>query len=103
MSCELPRVSPQTAHAKPSVRTDSASDCAFAGAGLTTTDADQVPAAGRRAARTCVGTVRASSHNAVRLPAPSTPIRALVCAAVPGSSEILTLAAQAAPPEISEL
>src|SRR5438874_4006981 len=85
------RVSPQTAQAKPSARTDRASDCTLAGEGVMSIEADQDPAAGFRATRTCAGLVRASIHATVRLPALSTPMRGMVCAAVPGSSEILTL------------
>ena len=39
----------------------------------------------------------------MRLPWPSTPMRAPVCAALPGSSEILVLASQAPAPEVSAL
>ena len=63
MSCDVLRVSPHTAHAKPSGRTLSPSDWAFAGEGLTTTeagDADHVLPAGRRRARIRAGDVRAS-------------------------------------------
>src|SRR5436309_5245815 len=88
------RVSPQTAHAKPSWRTESASDCTFAGLGEMSTEADHEPPLGLRATRTWLGEVRASIHAAMRLLDPSTPMWALVCAAVPGSSEILTLPVQ---------
>ena len=103
MSWLVPRVSPQSAQAEPSGRTESASDWTFAGAGETSTEADHDPPEGRRAARTRAGVVRASIQAAKRLPDASTPIRGLVCAAVPGSSEILAFAAQAAPPLVSEL
>src|SRR5688500_6631893 len=92
------RVSPQTAQAKPSGRTESESDCTLAGAGEISIDADQAPAAGLRATRTRAGEVRASIQAARRLPPLSTPMRGLVCAAVPGSSLIFTLAAQGEPP-----
>src|SRR5438552_3149287 len=106
MSWDVPRVSPHTAQAKPSGRTESASDCAFAGEGETTTDAGDaahVLPEGRRRARICAGVVRASTHAAMRFPAPSTPMRALVCAVAPGSSEIFSFAAHAEPPLVSEL
>src|SRR5712664_1332798 len=92
------RMSPQVAQAYPSARTDSARDCAFAGDGDTTTDADHAPPDGLRTARICAGVVRASIQAAMRLPAPSTPMRGLVWAPLPGSSEIFTLAAQFAAP-----
>src|SRR3989442_10586308 len=98
MSWLEPRVSPHTAQAKPSARTVSASDWTFAGDGETSTEADHDPPEGRRAARTRAGVVRASIQTAMRLFAPSTPMRAFVCAAVPGSSEIFTFVAQAWPP-----
>src|SRR5437773_2655070 len=98
MSCEVPRVSPHTAHAYPSARTERARDCAFAGDGEISTEANQDPPAGFLAARTCAGVVRASSQTTVRLPALSMPMRGMVCAVVPGSSEILVFAAQPDPP-----
>src|SRR5438094_10614273 len=101
MSWDVPRVSPHTAQAKPSGRTLNASDWALAGDGDTTTDAGEavhVVPAGRRRARICAGVVRASIQAAMRLLELSTPMRALVWAVVPGSSEIFSLAAQAAPP-----
>lgn len=61
-------------------------------------DADHEPPDGLRATRTCAGLVRASIHAATRLFPASTPMRGLVCAAVPGSSLIFTLAAQLAAP-----
>src|SRR2546421_3619643 len=106
MSWDVPRVSPQTAQAKPSGRTESASDWALAGDGLTTTDAgeaDQVLPVGRRRARICAGVVRASTQAAMRFPPASAPMRDLVCAVVPGSSEIFSFAAHAEPPLVSEL
>src|SRR5438874_10531781 len=101
MSWDVPRVSPHTAQAKPSGRTLNASDWALAGDGDTTTDAGaavQVVPAGRRRARICAGVVRPSTQAAIKLPAPSTPMRAFVCAVVPGSSEIFSLAAHDRPP-----
>ena len=92
------RVSPQTAQANPSGRTERASDCAFAGEGVMSIDADQDPPDGLRATRTCAGLVRASIQAALRLPAASTPMRGLVCAVVPGSSLIFTFADQLAAP-----
>src|SRR5438094_9663154 len=97
------RVSPQTAQAKPSGRTESASDCAFAGEGEMSIGADHDPPEGLRATRTWAGEVRASIQAATRLLDASTPMRALVCAVVPGSSEIFTFAAQFAPPDVMEL
>src|SRR5438093_7512252 len=94
------RVSPHAAQAEPSARTERASDCTFAGEGEMSTEEDHDPPEGRRATRTCAGEVRASTHAATRLLEPSTPMRALVCAAVPASSEIFVFAAQAAPPEV---
>src|SRR6266542_1925440 len=91
------RVSPHTAQAKPSGRTLSERLCTFAGVGEMSIEAVQAPPAGLRATRTCGGLVRASIHAAVRLPAESTPMRGLVCAAEPASSLILTLADQFAP------
>src|SRR2546425_9571281 len=97
---EPARVSPQTAQAKPSERTDRARLCTFAGEGEMSIEADHEPPEGRRATRTCEGEVRASTQAAIKLFAPSTPMRPSVCAAVPGSSLILTLAAQLEPPEM---
>src|SRR3954462_11342912 len=97
------RVSPQTAQANPSARTESARDCTMAGEGVMSVEADQLPPKGLRATRTCAGEVRASIHAATRLFDASTPMRALVCAVAPASSEIFTFAAQAAPPDVSEL
>src|SRR5436309_488771 len=89
-----PRVSPQTAQAKPSGRTESASDWTFAGLGEMSIEADHEPPLGLRATRTWLGEARASIHAAMRLLDPSTPMRARVCAPVPGSSETLTLPVQ---------
>src|SRR5437867_13067280 len=97
------RVSPHTAQAKPSGRTESESDWTFAGDGEMSIEADHDTPLGRRATRTWLGLVRASIQAAMRLFDPSTPMRALVCAAVPASSEIFAFAAQVDPPEGSEL
>ncbi len=89
----------QAARAEPSARTESASDCALAGAGEVCTEADHEPPAGLRTGAHMRRAGPGVDHVAQRLPDPSMPMRGVVWAALPGSSRTLVLAAQAAPPD----